>query len=158
MPLLSHSACANRVAETVRPGAPHKPLPADIADQAIARLDKLRHAKGDLTTAAARRNMQKIMQSDAAVFRTQSSLEEGCGKIDQCFDNFKANVGIKDRSLVWNTDLVETLELENLLINAQVGSRRRCSFRRDGLGRARRNPPCHASHAMLGSRGAFREF
>ncbi|MFO1427184.1 MAG: hypothetical protein U1F11_09455 [Steroidobacteraceae bacterium] len=58
--------------------------------------------------------MQKTMQSDAAVFRTGASLEEGCGKLARTFDSF-ADVGVTDRGLVWNTDLVETLELDNLL-------------------------------------------
>lgn len=112
-------ACANRVGETLKPGTPHKPLPADAGENAVARLDKLRNAKGSLKTADIRRNMQKIMQSDAAVFRTQTSLAEGCEKIDSCVDSF-ADVKVTDRSLVWNTDLIETLELENLLINAAI--------------------------------------
>ena len=112
-------ACALRCAETMKPGQPHKPLPADAGEQAIARLDKLRHANGDLKTSQIRRNMQRIMQNDAAVFRTQETLEEGKNKIDECVDSFK-HCDIKDRGMVWNTDLVEALELENLLINAAV--------------------------------------
>lgn len=64
--------------------------------------------------------MQKIMQNNAAVFRTQSSLEEGVKQIDACYETYKANIGVKDKSLVWNTDLLETLELDNLLANAQI--------------------------------------
>eukprot|EP00798_Chlamydomonas_sp_ICE-L_P027252 gene27251-2506_t len=112
-------ACANRVGETLKPGTPHPPLPANAGENAIARLDKLRYSKGSLRTADIRRNMQKIMQNDAAVFRTQETLAEGCGKIDACVDTFQ-DVKVTDRSLVWNTDLIETLELENLLINSAI--------------------------------------
>lgn len=63
--------------------------------------------------------MQRVMQRDAAVFRTQSTLEEGCAAIDACVDSF-ADLGVKDRSMVWNTDMVEALELENCLINAAI--------------------------------------
>jgi succinate dehydrogenase (ubiquinone) flavoprotein subunit len=112
-------ACALRAGETLKPNTPHPPLPADAADMAVARLDKLRHAKGARTTAEVRRDMQRVMQRDAAVFRTQSTLEEGCAKIDACVSSF-GDVKVTDRSLVWNTDLIETLELDNLLTNAAV--------------------------------------
>ncbi|KAI8473757.1 MAG: succinate dehydrogenase subunit A [Monoraphidium minutum] len=112
-------ACANRIGEISKPNAPHKPLPADAGESAIARLDGLRNAKGNLRTAEIRRDMQKVMQNNAAVFRTQESLEEGCALIDETVASF-ADVKVSDRSLVWNTDLVETLELDNLLTNAAV--------------------------------------
>ncbi|GBF94669.1 succinate dehydrogenase flavo subunit mitochondrial [Raphidocelis subcapitata] len=112
-------ACANRVGEIAKPNAPHKPLPADAGELAVSRLDALRNAKGSLRTAEIRRNMQKVMQNNAAVFRTQESLEEGCRLIDETVASF-ADVKVSDRSLVWNTDLVETLELDNLLANAAV--------------------------------------
>lgn len=64
--------------------------------------------------------MQKIMQKHAAVFRTQETLEEGCNLIDAVFEKFRASLNIQDRGMVWNTDLVEALELENLLLNACV--------------------------------------
>jgi succinate dehydrogenase (ubiquinone) flavoprotein subunit len=112
-------ACANTIAENVKPGQTHEDLPSDAGAETIARLDKLRNSKGPLSTAEIRRNMQRIMQNDAAVFRTQESLEHGCKQMDDCVDSF-AQVGIQDRSMVWNTDLMETLELENLLINAAV--------------------------------------
>ena len=85
----------------------------------LARLDKMRYAKGSLRTAEIRRDMQRVMQNNAAVFRTQSTLEEGVKLIDKCVVKF-GDVKVTDRSLVWNTDLMETLELENLLINAAV--------------------------------------
>jgi succinate dehydrogenase (ubiquinone) flavoprotein subunit len=112
-------ACALRVGELLKPGAPHKELPAGAGEKSIERVDALRTAKGPLPTSAIRRDMQRIMQSDAAVFRTQESLEEGCAKIDACVDTYK-DIGLQDRSMVWNTDLVAALELENLLINASV--------------------------------------
>lgn len=112
-------ACALRVAETLKPGTAHKPLPADAGEETLERLDKLRYSKGSLPTSVIRRNMQRIMQNDAAVFRTQESLEAGVKLIDECADSYK-DIGISDRGLVWNTDLVEALELENLLSNAAI--------------------------------------
>jgi succinate dehydrogenase / fumarate reductase flavoprotein subunit len=95
----------------------HAPLPADAADFAVARLDKLRNAKGERPTAAIRLEMQRTMQRDAAVFRTAASLQEGMTKLAATFSSFE-QVGIADRSLIWNTDLIETMELENLLLQA----------------------------------------
>jgi succinate dehydrogenase / fumarate reductase flavoprotein subunit len=110
-------AAAHRCAQILQPGAGHKPLAKDAGEYAIARLDKLRQAKGSRPTAAIRLEMQKIMQTDAAVFRTGTTLQEGMQKLGRTFESF-ADVRITDRSLVWNTDLVETLELENLLMQA----------------------------------------
>ncbi|MGO4700341.1 succinate dehydrogenase flavoprotein subunit [Dyella sp. 2RAB6] len=107
-------AVAHRCAEIVKPGASHKDLPASALDQALSRFDGLRYAKGSLPTAKIRAEMQRTMQSDAAVFRTGESLKEGCAKISKVHDSFK-DVGVSDRSLVWNSDLIETLELSNLL-------------------------------------------
>ena len=107
-------AVAHRCAEIVKPGAPHKDLPASALDKALSRFDSLRYAKGSLPTAKIRAEMQRTMQSDAAVFRTGQSLKEGCEKISKVHDSFK-DVGVSDRSLVWNSDLIETLELSNLL-------------------------------------------
>jgi succinate dehydrogenase (ubiquinone) flavoprotein subunit len=112
-------ACANRVGQILKPGTPHKPLPANAGEDCISRLDKLRNANGNLYTAEVRRKMQKVMQNNAAVFRTQETLEEGCHLIDECVESYK-DIKLKDRGLIWNTDLVEALELENLLINAAV--------------------------------------
>jgi succinate dehydrogenase / fumarate reductase, flavoprotein subunit len=110
-------AAAHRCAEILEPGAGHKPLAKDAGDAAVARLDRLRQAKGSRPTAAIRLEMQKTMQADAAVFRTGASLQEGMQKLARTFETF-ADVRISDRSLVWNTDLIETLELENLLMQA----------------------------------------
>ena len=112
-------AVANRCAETIVKDAKHKPLPASACDASLANLDRIRHAKGELPTAQIRLDMQRTMQADAAVFRTGETLAEGAEKITQVFQSFN-DVGISDRSLIWNTDLMETLELQNLLGQAVV--------------------------------------
>jgi succinate dehydrogenase / fumarate reductase flavoprotein subunit len=105
---------ARHCAQMVKPGAPHRGLKADCADAALARLDALRHAKGSRRTADIRLDMQRIMQSDAAVFRTAQTLDDGKRKLGEVFTSFR-DVHVTDRSLIWNTDLIETLELDNLL-------------------------------------------
>ncbi len=110
-------SAAYRCAELFRPGERQAPLRRDAGEEAVARLDKLRNAKGSLPTAKIRLNMQRVMQDHAAVFRTGESLQEGIDKLEQVFASF-AEVGVTDRTLVWNTDLVETMELENLLLQA----------------------------------------
>ena len=110
-------AVAQRCQATIKPGQPHKDLPASICDKALGNFDKLRYAKGSTPTAEIRATMQKTMQADAAVFRTASSLQEGCAKMEKVFASFE-DVRVSDRSLVWNSDLIETLELQNLLYNA----------------------------------------
>ena len=107
-------AAANRCAELIRPHAPHPDLPASVLDAALARFDGLRHAKGGTPTAKLRLDMQRTMQRDAAVFRTGETLQQGCTNIDKVYAGF-GDVQVSDRSLVWNSDLVETLELANLL-------------------------------------------
>ena len=108
-------ACANRVAETSKPGDKIPPLPKDAGEKTIANLDQLRNASGPKSTAQIRAELQKCMQTHAAVFREQSNLEAGCKKVMEVCKSF-ADVGITDRSLIWNTDLIETLELQNLLV------------------------------------------
>ncbi|MGC3980737.1 MAG: succinate dehydrogenase flavoprotein subunit [Steroidobacteraceae bacterium] len=105
---------ARHCAEIVKPGKRHKPLAADAGDFAISRIDKYRNAKGSLKTAEVRLNMQRVMQNHAAVFRTGESLQQGVDKLNQVIGSF-SDVSVSDRGLVWNTDLVETLELDNLL-------------------------------------------
>jgi succinate dehydrogenase / fumarate reductase flavoprotein subunit len=112
-------AAAIRAAEVVADAGEHKPLPDDSADFALSRLDRLRHADGENPTARIRERMQKAMQDYAAVFRTEETLQEGSKQIHEIHGMF-ADVKLADRSLIWNTDLVETLELENLLGNAVV--------------------------------------
>lgn len=84
----------------------------------FAVLDQVRQSSGPKHTSVIRGDMQKVMQSDAAVFRTQESLEEGVGKMEKVLDSWK-DLHIKDRSMIWNSDLVEALELRNLLTCAQ---------------------------------------
>ncbi|HLI16817.1 MAG TPA: succinate dehydrogenase flavoprotein subunit [Rhodanobacteraceae bacterium] len=110
-------AVANRCAELIRPDTPHYDLPSDALDPALTHLDKLRHADGGTPTAALRLRMQKTMQADAAVFRTAETLREGCRKIDEVYAGFE-DIRVTDRSLIWNSDLVETFELANLLAQA----------------------------------------
>ena len=108
---------ARRCAELIKPGTRHAPLPKDGAQLAVSRLDRLRNANGSRSTAEIRLEMQKTMQLDAAVFRTGESLAQGARKLGETYQSF-ADVRINDRSLVWNTDLLETMELENLLMQA----------------------------------------
>ena len=110
-------AAAERCGELLQPGARTAPLARAAGDAAVARLDTLRNAKGSLPTAAIRLDMQRTMQNHAAVFRTGESMQEGIDKLERVFASF-ADVGVTDRGLVWNTDLIETLELENLLLQA----------------------------------------
>merc|ERR550537_1518566 len=106
---------ADTSAETSKPGEKLRPLPKDAGEATIANLDQLRNASGPHKTAELRLKMQKTMQTNAAVYREQSNLEAGCKKVMEVCKSF-SEVGVTDRSLVWNTDLIETLELQNLLI------------------------------------------
>ncbi len=105
---------ARHCARTVRPGVSQRPLREDAGASALARLDRLRHADGRRGTAEIRLDMQRVMQNHAAVFRTGESLAEGVNRLAGVYDSF-SDVRISDRSLTWNSDLIETLELENLL-------------------------------------------
>jgi succinate dehydrogenase / fumarate reductase, flavoprotein subunit len=107
-------AVSHRCAEIVKPGSAHKDLPASALDKALSRFDGLRNANGGTPTAKIRLNMQRTMQDDAAVFRTGETLKAGSKKISDVYDSFK-DVRVSDRSMVWNSDLIETLELSNLL-------------------------------------------
>jgi succinate dehydrogenase / fumarate reductase flavoprotein subunit len=112
-------SAAIRCAELIKPNTPHKPLPSDACDKALARFDKIRNANGSRSSSDIRLAMQRAMQTKAAVFRTQSTLDEGIQAITDVRSSFD-DVKVNDRSLVWNTDLVETLELDNLLSQAMV--------------------------------------
>jgi len=107
-------AAARRCAAELKDAGRPRPLGPEAGQQAIERLDRIRYADGSRPTAEIRLEMQRIMQNHAAVFRTGETLAEGIEKLAACAASF-ADVGLKDRGLVWNTDLVETLELENLL-------------------------------------------
>ncbi len=108
-----------RLKETLIPGAPHKPLPPSAADLALSRLDHFRKAKGGSPTAKIRLEMQQTMQKHAAVFRDNDLLAEGVERMDKVYQRL-ADVHVTDQSLIWNTDLIETLELDNLLAQAMV--------------------------------------
>lgn len=112
-------AVAHRVAATVKPGTKHKDLPEDAIEKIMADFDKIRQADGDITTADLRLELQMAMQKHAAVFRTQEILEEGCEKVSAIVEKLP-NLKISDRSLIWNTDLIEALELRNLMSQAKV--------------------------------------
>ncbi|KAA0969737.1 succinate dehydrogenase flavoprotein subunit [Aureimonas fodinaquatilis] len=112
-------AAALRCAETVERGGSAQPLPANAGQNSIERLDRFRYANGSTSTAELRLSMQKTMQSNCAVFRTGEVLEEGHHAIHAVWRD-SDTVGIKDRSLIWNTDLIETLEYDNLICQAVV--------------------------------------
>jgi succinate dehydrogenase / fumarate reductase flavoprotein subunit len=107
-------AVAKRCSEVIEPNTKHPDLPASVVDTLLEDFDSLRHADGANSTAKIRSEMQNVMQSNAAVFRTGEILEEGCTLISDVYSLFK-DVKVEDRSLVWNSDLIETLELRNLL-------------------------------------------
>ena len=108
-----------RIKDTLKPGTSHAPLPKGSEELAIGRLDKFRHASGSSPTAEVRLEMQRTMQKHCAVFRDNALLSEGQEKIAATYGRM-ADIGIVDRSLIWNTDLVETLELDNLIAQAKV--------------------------------------
>lgn len=112
-------AAALRAAKVITPGQAHKPLAEEASAPIIERFDRLRNASGSTGTAEIRDNMQRTMQKHAAVFRSGDLMQEGVEKMDEVFASF-SDVKVSDRGLIWNTDLVETLELENLLLQAQA--------------------------------------
>ena len=110
-------AAAKRAAEIVKADTPHRALPDHVTDKVLDRFDGIRFANGDTSTAEIRLDLQKTMQSHAAVFRTGESLTKGMEKVNGLNANF-SNVSVADKSMIWNTDLIETLELSNLLPQA----------------------------------------
>ncbi|MCK5555651.1 MAG: FAD-binding protein, partial [Alphaproteobacteria bacterium] len=112
-------AAAIRAAEIIKPGAVHKQLPANAGEQALERLDKFRNANGKTPTAVLRLDMQKNMQDNCAVFRNKELLKEGIENLNKTWHGM-ADLHVTDRSMIWNSDLVETLELDNLLYQAQA--------------------------------------
>ncbi|RMC15772.1 hypothetical protein DUI87_07976 [Hirundo rustica rustica] len=110
-------ACALTIAETCKPGESIPSIKPNAGEESVANLDKLRFANGSIRTSELRLNMQKAMQNHAAVFRTGSVLQEGCEKLSQIYSDL-AHLKTFDRGIVWNTDLVETLELQNLMLCA----------------------------------------
>jgi len=110
-------AVAKRCGETIQPGQSHKSLPSGVMDDLVGEFDRLRHTKGSTSTSELRDRMQQVMQQDAAVFRTSKTLSEGVEKINAVRAGFD-DVNVSDQSMIWNSDLVETLELRNLLANS----------------------------------------
>jgi len=110
-------AAAAHCAATMKPGDRHRSLPDNAGNNSVDRIEKIRNASGSRPPAEIRLEMQKVMQNHAAVFRTGETLDKGVELLGKTFDSF-ADVAITDRSMIWNTDLVETMELENLLLNA----------------------------------------
>ncbi len=112
-------AAANRCVDILEPGASQPPLPADAGDRALGRFDSRRHAKGGTACAALRLEMQQIMQSHCAVFRTGEILAEGKDRLGKVWDG-RSDISVSDRSMIWNSDLVEALEFDNLLEQSVV--------------------------------------
>ncbi|MBS0236243.1 MAG: succinate dehydrogenase flavoprotein subunit [Proteobacteria bacterium] len=110
-------AAAEQAGRILKPHSPHKPLASDVADKAIERFDTIRHANGTSHTSHLRLEMQRTMQKHAAVFRTEESMAAGVQKMTEVYGSFN-KLAIKDRGLIWNTDLVEALELDNLRAQA----------------------------------------
>ena len=110
-------AAAIRAGKVVDRDAPIRPLNPASVEAAIDRFDRLRHADGAIPTAELRLEMQRAMQADAAVFRTDKMLQEGCEKMEKIAARM-ADIKVTDRSMIWNSDLMETLELTNLMPNA----------------------------------------
>ncbi|XP_074656151.1 succinate dehydrogenase [ubiquinone] flavoprotein subunit, mitochondrial-like [Tubulanus polymorphus] len=110
-------ACANTIIEQDKPGDKLPELKQNAGEESVANLDKIRYMDGKTPTADLRLDMQKAMQEHAAVFRDGPSLKEGCQKMDNIYQNM-ADLKVTDRGMIWNSDLVETLELQNLMLNA----------------------------------------
>merc|ERR1711881_794924 len=108
---------ADTTAALVKPNSPTITFPANAGERTIQRFDQIRHCKGPIPTADLRRELQVTMQKLAPVYRNSEDLKKGTQEIPKIMKKYK-DVGIKDRSLIWNTDLIETLELENLLNQA----------------------------------------
>jgi succinate dehydrogenase / fumarate reductase flavoprotein subunit len=150
-------AAALRVTESLRGGEGHPPLSNDATDRAIARLDRIRWAKSQSGAGTIRLAMQQTMQRHCAVFRTGSSLEEGADKLDGVIATMK-DLAVADRSMMFNTDLTEALELDNMLAQGNrqpaLGHRShrkpRCSRAR-GFSKARRRGMAQA-HAVMARR------
>eukprot|EP01132_Coremiostelium_polycephalum_P003324 gene3323-4166_t len=111
-------AVSNTINEIQPKNLPHKPLPPNAGEESIANLDKVRYADGSTSTADLRLQMQKIMQRNAAVFRDGEVLKEGVKLIDKCAESLRTNLKTTDRTMIWNSDLVESLELQNLMTQA----------------------------------------
>jgi succinate dehydrogenase / fumarate reductase, flavoprotein subunit len=106
-------AAAHKAAEIIKPGTAHKPVSGSNMDKILSRFDGVRHASGSARTAEIRRAMQRCMQNHAAVFREEKVLSEGVSKMSEIWHSYD-QLSVSDRSMIWNSDLVEALELDNL--------------------------------------------
>jgi succinate dehydrogenase flavoprotein subunit len=113
-------AAARRVVETVRPSDSYSPIPQEATDRAIARLDRIRCSSGKTGTGTIRLEMQRIMQRHCAVFRDGPLLQDGLNKLNEIIAMLRADLGIADRSMIFNTDLAEALELDNMIAQASA--------------------------------------
>ncbi len=125
-------AAAQTAAEIVQPGSPHKNLPPSAGEQSLDRLDKVRSAHGSMVTGEIRNNMQRTMQRYASVFRDGPTLTEGCAKISDVADSL-GELRVDDHSKVWNSDVVEALELQNLMLQA-VATMESATYRTESRG------------------------
>jgi succinate dehydrogenase / fumarate reductase flavoprotein subunit len=112
-------AAAKRASELIKVGTPHEEIFQSETDKCLDRFDKLRNANGNIKTSELRLSMQKTMQSKCAVFRTEKTLKEGVNEIRKPFEGME-NISVKDKSLIFNTDLIETLEFDNLIRQAII--------------------------------------
>jgi len=110
-------AAAKRAAELVKPGSPHEKISNGETDKCLDRFDKIRNSNGSTKASELRLSMQKTMQSKCAVFRTEKTLKEGVDQIRKPYESM-GDISVKDKSLLFNTDLVETLEFDNLIRQA----------------------------------------
>ena len=112
-------AAAHRAAEIIKPGTSHKPMSGNASEKVLGRFDRIRNAKGDLRTSEIRKNMQRCMQNHAAVFREEKVLREGVSQMSAIWNSYD-QIKLADDNLVWNSDLVEALELDNLRSQALI--------------------------------------
>ena len=112
-------SAANRAAELVKTGSPHEEISKSETEKCLNRFDSLRNSKGSTKTSELRLSMQKTMQSKCAVFRTEKTLKEGMSEVRKPFEGMQ-DISVSDRSLLFNTDLVETLEFDNLIRQAMT--------------------------------------